>query len=89
MAPIAPVPPALTSGIAGYRAAENKMATAAAEIAQTPLRDSVELSGGSPGPDLAGSMVDLRVAKYMAVANLKVIRTAADVEQSVVDELGR
>lgn len=43
--------------------------------------DTVMTSG------LEGAMVDLRVAKYAYIANLRVLQTAADVEKAAADLL--
>ncbi len=51
------------------------------------VADSVEL-GSAPLPDKVGATVDLRIQKYAAIANLRVLSTAMELEREVT-KLGK
>ena len=79
-----------------------RMDKAAAEVTRAGAIasgvDTVTLSAAAHGanagaavrePDLVEGMLDLRVAKYAAVANMRVLSTASEVETELIDVLGR
>jgi hypothetical protein len=80
---------AMAAGIAGFSRAREQLATSAAEIARAGAQDRFTASGEHSAPDVVGALTDLRVARYTAMANLKVVRTAADVEEGMIRELAR
>jgi hypothetical protein len=70
--------------LGGLGASVKRFERAAETIAQpTPLvGDSVEL-GSAPLPDKVGATVDMRIQKYAAIANLRVLSTAMELEREV------
>lgn len=74
------------TAVGGLRQSLERFDRAAATLAQ-PLalvaEDQVSIEG-SKSPDWVGASVDLRVQKYAAVANLRVLGTAAEVEREAL-----
>jgi len=64
----------------------NSQAAAASDTVQisAAARDASAGGAASDG-DLTGAMVNLGVSKYLAVANLKVLKTADDLSKTVED----
>lgn len=85
------------AGVAGIRKAFEGADVAAAELVTAstePSSDRVEVSdtarqaatgGQGAGPTLEGAMVDLRISKYLAVANMKVVQTGDDLARELSD----
>lgn len=75
--------------LGGLATSVRRFERAAETIAQpTPMvADSVEL-GRAPMPDKVGATVDLRIQKYAAIANLRVLSTAMELEREVT-KLGK
>jgi hypothetical protein len=87
-------PSAVTSAIAGTRAASLRLDSAAANVmsASAPVDDTVSISdgartaaqgGGSAGA-VATAMVDLRVARYQNAASIAVLHTADDMNRDLL-----
>jgi len=66
----------------------NSAASAASdtvEISAAARGASAAAASAAPDGDLAGAMVNLGVSKYLAVANLKVLKTADELSKTVED----
>lgn len=59
-------------------------------VTMSPEAIAAARSGGTlPGGDIERPMVDLRVAKYAAVANMRVLETADQLAETVTGIVGR
>lgn len=99
MAGINGLPTALESAVSGIRAGVALTEKGADTVARSGLqgRDQVTVSAAArqPGaasrvrePDLAEGILDVRIGKYVAVANMRVASTAAEVQEEAAD-IGR
>lgn len=76
---------AMQTAATGILASHAKAAQAAEDIATASMpQDRVTISGERP-PDVVRSMLDLRIARYTALANMQTIRTADAMLQDVVN----
>ena len=88
----------LQTGVAGIQRQMNAMDAAASDVLEettapdTPDRVSVSgaakeaaASGTAPTSGIEGALVDLRVSKYLAVANMKVVQTGEDMTRELTD----
>jgi hypothetical protein len=86
------------AGVSGVRRQFERADVAAAELLHastepnTPERVSVSEearqladSGNSQGAGIERAMVDLRVAKYLAIANMKVLEAGDEMTRELVD----
>ena len=86
------------AGVAGLQRQLNAMDSAASEVLasstapSTPDRVSVSgaakeaaATGTSPTAGIEGALVDLRVSKYLAVANMKVVQTGEDMTKELTE----
>ncbi|MEZ4224484.1 MAG: flagellar basal body rod C-terminal domain-containing protein [Polyangiaceae bacterium] len=80
MKPVGALPQVALAGVQRARDDFEKVAT---ELPRQFIVDSVTLTGQSR--DIPQAMVDMRVAKYAFVANLKVLQTADDMAREVVE----
>ena len=62
------------AGLAGIQRAEEML-----------YRTASDLSKITPETDIVGDMVNLRLAKFQMKASAKVLQTAADVEEKILD----
>ena len=74
---------ALSNGLQGFQAAQNRVNQAAQDIASQSVTDASQESINTN--DLTSSLVDLTVAENDAKANAKVIQTASDVLGTLLD----
>jgi hypothetical protein len=96
MQPIGPGSVAQTA-LGGVKRALSNFAESASEVTRqgaigSQAAHSLSLSGqapaaadSAPGAGLQQAMVDLRVAKYSAIANLRVLQTADSVSRELAD----
>lgn len=86
------------AGVAGIQRQMNAMDAAASEVLSestahdVPDRVNVSdaakeaaASGSSQTSGIEGALVDLRVSKYLAVANMKVVQTGEDMTKELTD----
>ncbi len=73
---------------AGVVRAQDAFTKAATELPKSLIVDSVSLTGEAR-PDTAQTMMDMRVAKYAFVANLRVLQTADDSQRELADTVKR
>ena len=83
----------------GVQSQVERFAQSAAKVTQIASADSVKISdaarqaatGGVPeaASDLTGAMVDMGVGKYLAVANLKVLKASEELDRTVMDLVQR
>jgi hypothetical protein len=86
------------AGVSGVRRQFERADVAAAEVLQASTApstgDRVEISesarqaaetGQAHGAGLESAMIDLRLAKYLAVANVKVLETGDEVMRELTD----
>lgn len=96
MAGIAGLTSALDSALGGIRVAFARADRAADKVAKSGIanRDGVTVSAEARDaasadrvrePDLVEGILDLRVAKYAAVANMRVASTVSDMASEAVD----
>lgn len=97
---------AITTGLAGLKAAETRVGVRAQNIANwqsegyrplVPVQTSqssgpvvkvtrpAELSGDFPYVDIASEIVDMNVAKHAYRASAQIIRTADDMQKTLLD----
>jgi hypothetical protein len=89
------------TSLSGVERQLDQMDRAAAQVNSqaTAASDTVEISAAARGAsaasagsatqdgDLTGAMVNLGVSKYLAVANLKVLKTADELSKTVEDHV--
>lgn len=74
---------ALSAALGGVRDATTRFEKAAETLARPlTIEDSVRVGGQAP-PDYAGATVDLRVQKYVFVANLRVAQAALELRDEL------
>jgi hypothetical protein len=94
------VPDLFQAGVAGLRRQIDGMNAAASEVlvesTQPSTPDRVSLSaeskqaaatGTSTTSGIEGALVDLRVSKYLAIANMKVLQTGDEVTKELTNLL--
>jgi hypothetical protein len=91
-----------TTAVEGIRRQLERMNGAANQVliesTEPSTPDRVHLSGGAPPAaasdsaetsGIEGALVDLRVSKYLAVANMKVLETGEDTTKELLSIVGR
>ena len=74
---------ALSTGLQGFQAAQERVTQAAQDIASQSVSDATTESVNTN--DLVSSLVELKAAENDAKANAKVIETASDVLGTILD----
>jgi hypothetical protein len=70
---------ARVTGLAGAPSAAKTVETVQISV---EARKAAETREGTLSSGLEGALVDMRVAKYAFIANLKVLQTGADIEEA-------
>lgn len=88
------LPSAAASAVSGLRRASEQIDRAAVTVAEAgiALSDTVSISSGAredPAPDAVSALIDMRMARYNAAAQVAVLRTVDEVSSDVLGIIGR
>lgn len=88
------LPYASAAAIAGLKNASDQLDRSADTMVASGAgeSDTVTLSAGAkaaPGPDEVGALVDMRMARYNAAAQVSVLRTVDEVSSDLLGIVGR